>query len=424
MKKHLSLVKSILILMLALIALYQVSELWLVALTNRNFFLYIEARFPAAVPDGQSAWILPYRLFFGTGCGRYRVRYSGIENSHEWVFGSFAVSQILSGGVYAGEVSHHGLMDISGGRPLLVYEYSFPMHGETFARALGGRRGGFPSGSPVTTFTSVTLLPPAGGMDEPLICAFFWNGSVFSHFTLSLDTRRFDLYDFLFEAVEIEEGELYFTRSETGFSPVLPEGFAFAAVYVENPFHNAFGLLHLSTIRPRIEHFFDNPATILPGPSRDVYTFSNINVMVRYLLFDVLEYTSFRPIGRTAPANLVSDFSAALAFVQSDPYVINEIYLVGYEVRGGNHVFSFGYVLDNFPIVLDVARLTMPDCREPLASPIEVTVSHGRVVRYRRLAQTFHTSDRLVYFEGDVSGHSTLGFVFDESNEVHFSGIR
>ena len=423
MKKHISLTKSILILMLALVAVYQVSELWLVSLTNRNFFLYIEARFPAAVPDGQNAWVLPFRVFTTTGDGRYAVRYSGIEDSYEWIFGKFAISRILAQGTFVEEVAPADFFMAVDGRAQLVFEYSFPMHGDTFSRALGRRRGALASGSGAAAFTSITLVPPAGNADSP-ICAFFWNGSTFSRFTLSLGTRRNPVEDFLFLVPPADEGDVHFTRNEAGFSPVVPEGFVYRNVYVQNPFQNAFGLLHLSTIRPRIEHFFDNPATIIPGPSRDVYTFGNINVMVRYLLFDVLEYTSFRPIGRTAPANLVSDFSAAIAFVKSDPYVLNEIFLEGYEIRGGNHVFRFGYVVDGFPLVIEGGFATMPGCREPLSAPIEVTVSHGRVIRYRRLAHTFGVSVAHSEFTQDASGHSAVGFVFGGPGEVRFTGIR
>ena len=409
--KFISAAKSILILVLAVVAVYQVSELWLVTITNRNFFLYIQARFPAAVPDGQSAWVMPRRVITGSGDGRYAIRYSRISGSYEWEYARFAFSRILADGEHV-DISGYPYNDISYRlSPHITFEYSFPINITTFANAMGLRRSRASAGTSFTSFCSVTLLPPVSRYCDS-ITAIFRNGDTEWRFALNLGTRRNQTADFLFDVPPIESNDLYFARVYGGFTPIVPEGFTYNVVQTHNPFQNVFGLLHLSTIRPRIEHFFDNPATIIPGPSRDVYTFSNINVRVRYLQFDVLEYTSFRPIGRTAPANLVSDFSAALAFINNDPYVINEIFLAGYEIRGSDHVFQFGYVINNFPLVLTSNWFTEPGCREPLRSPIEVTVSHGRIVRYRRIAQNFIVSDvREVFVPGVcIESPAVIGF--------------
>ena len=408
-KKIISGAKTILILVLAVVAVYQVSELWLVALTNRNFFLYIEARFPAAVPDGQNAWVLPRRIISASGDGRYQVRYSGIENSHEWQFARFAISSILARGEHVGILDYPVGNVVYSQRPHLIFEYSVPIQIDTFASALGQRRSRATSGQTITVFDSVTLVLPESGQRE-WITAVFRDGASSWRFVLNLGTNRNPTRDFLFTVPSVPEDALHFVRDAGGFSPVFPDEFSFNAVYSFNPFHNAYGLLHLSTIRPRIEHFFDNPATIIPGPSREVYTFSNINVMVRYFQYDVLEYTSFRPLGRMAPANLVSDFSAALDFVVQDPYAVNEIYLSSYEARGGEHIFRFGYVIDNFPMVMQTSWQTEPGCRDPLIAPIEVTVSHGRVVRYRRIALSFGVSEQAAYFDIADAPVQNLGF--------------
>ena len=417
-RKTLSVSKTILIIVLAMVAVYQVSELWLVALTNRNFFLYIEARFPAAVPDGQNAWIRPKRIISGSGDGLYMVRYSDIEDSPEWAYARFALARILARGEHVGVLDYPGANRAYGNRPHLIFETAIPIYLETFANALGVRRSRATAGTALTVFDTITLVLPERGGNE-WITAIFREGTSEWRFVLHLGTNQNPVQDFLFGIPSANQEELHFVREQGAFSPVIPEGFTYNVLYTHNPFQNAYGLLHLSTIRPRIEHFFDNPATIIPGPSREVYTFSNINVMVRYFQYDVLEYTSFRPIGRTAPANLVSDFSAALAFVQFDPYVLNEIYLSGYEARGGEHVFRFGYVINNFPMIMERDWRTEPECRDPLRSPIEVTVSHGRVTRYRRIALSFGVSDEVAYFETDTQARQNLGFPISGESVIY-----
>ena len=421
-KKVISVAKTILILVLAVVAVYQVSELWLVALTNRNFFLYFEARFPAAVPDGQNAWIMPSRIISGIGDGRYSIRYSGIEDSPEWAYARQALARILARGETVAVLGLPGLDRFYANRPHLIFEYSIPMHIETFANALGERRSRASAGTTLAVFDSVTLALPESGESE-WIMAIFNYGTRDWRFALNLGTSRDPVSDFLFMIPEIRHDELYFVRTFGGFNPVIPEGFSYNVVYTRNPFQNAYGLLHLSTIRPRIEHFFDNPATIIPGPSREVYTFSNINVMVRYFQFDVIEYTSFRPIGRMAPANLISDFSAALAFLQYDPYVVNEIYLSSYETRGGEHIFRFGYVINNFPMIMEGSWYTEPGCREPLLAPVEVTVSHGRVIRYRRIAHSFGVSDVVASFDAQTAAPQSLGFPISRVPMIHLEGF-
>ena len=413
-RKIFSLSKTILILVLAVVAVYQVSELWLVALTNRNFFLYIEARFPAAVPDGQDAWIMPRRIISGGGDRRYMIRYSGIEYSAEWTFARSALARILAGGEQVGILDYPGANWAYSNRPHMIFEYSIPIYIETFANALGQRRSRATAGTTLTSFDSVMLVMPESGERE-WITAIFRAGASEWRIVLNLGTIRNPVQDFLFDMPEIDPDALYFVRAQDGFSPMIPEGFTYNTVYSHNPFQNAYGLLHLSTIRPRIEHFFDNPATIIPGPSREIYTFSNINVMVRYFQYDVLEYTSFRPIGRTAPANLVSDFSAALAFLRYDPYVVNETYLSSYEASGGEHIFRFGFVINNFPMVMEERWYAEPRCRDPLIAPVEITVSHGRVIRYRRIAFSYSVSDDVSYF--DITDIVPRGLGFPISSE-------
>ena len=234
--------------------------------------------------------------------------------------------------------------------------------------------------------------------------------------SLALGTRRNPSGDFQFGIRSVNADELHFVRTGSGFTPVAPFGFAYNPVITRNPFQNPYGLLLLSSIRPRIEHFFDNPATIIPGPSRDVYTFSNINVMVRYFQNHVLEYTSFRPIGRRVPDNLMSDFSSALAFLLADPYVTNETWLKSYEAVGGEHVFRFGFVINNFPMTLENGWPTEPGCQDPLLAPIEVTVSHGRIIRYRRIAHSFEVSAQTSFFTRKSS--DLLSLVFPISGEA------
>jgi len=93
-------IKSILIIALAILAIYQVGQLWLVNLTNRNFVLYLQSMFAPSAPDGHRAFAQPYRIISGDGNGIFEIKYSGIAESEEWIFGEEKINEILRNGEF------------------------------------------------------------------------------------------------------------------------------------------------------------------------------------------------------------------------------------------------------------------------------------------------------------------------------------
>jgi len=403
--KFTPLLKSILILALAALAVFQVHRLWLVDLTNRNFGLYLQARFPPAAPDGQGAFARPFRVISGVGDGAFRVMYSEIEGSDEWVFGERALDAVLQRGTF------RQTRELPLNEPILIFEYAFDMCAEKFTQAFGRRRSvGLLTDVGIDTFTGVAVVPPQPvaegiGTSESLRVFFIGEEYVWEF----LHTG----YDFAFDIEPVDSARMHFVNRGYGFVPFTPlSGFSYTAVVVHNPLQNPHGIFTLSHMRSRVEHLFDNPATIIPGVTLDnIYTFSNRNAMVRYLENSVLEYISYRTVGR-ASDNFFADFSAALAFISNDTGVINETFLQQHGSLGRAHVFWFNYVIDNRPLVWASEWYTGLRCGDPLLAAIEVTVEQGRVVRYRRLAYNF-VSDGLVWMDAselERGGYFTLGF--------------
>ena len=399
-------IKSVFILALAALAVYQVNLLWLDRMTNRNFFLYLAARFPSAVPDGQSAFTRPYRIVSGIGDELFDMRYSGIENSDEWAFGETAIKAVLNSGVF---VNTAALSQVYS-RPVIIYEYAFSMETEKFSQALGLRSNDVFSDAGIEAFTGIAVQPPI--TEDDLLRVFFINGWQIWEFSLQVGTRRHPAGDFEITMTPANPERLHFVAHGTGFVPRTSTiGFSYNVVTVVNPFRDSQGLFRISYIKTQVEPFFDNPASIIPSMGAgDVYTFSNRNTMVRYLDNAVIEYTSYRTIGRSAQENFMTDFSAALAFVNND--IDDEIYLRHHESQGRSHIFWFDYVIDNRPLILTEAWHTGVHCDDPLFAPIEVTVEYGRVVRYRRLAYTFAT--------GGIAWKDSSDFIADGFFELAF----
>jgi len=185
--------------------------------------------------------------------------------------------------------------------------------------------------------------------------------------------------------------------------------FASYPVIVTNPYLNHIGETVLYTIRDRVAHFFDNPATIdFRVAADEVFTFSNIHTTVRYFETAVLEYISFRPRRQNVASSFMGDFAAALAFVEADGNVVNELFLANYEVRRSDHVFWFGYVIGNHPLLMPEGWVVSSPY-DILPAPIEVIVDQGRVVHYRRLAHNFSL---------DYDDHQWVTLDFDDLQGV------
>jgi hypothetical protein len=368
MKQIISWGKTLLIVGLGALAVFQVYRLWLVDLAAGSFFLYLEARFPVAAPDGQDAFARPKRVMHGTG-GVFTANYTPAE---DWEPGRSAIDAVLTGGTFLGQSAAEAIYNSE----TVIFEYAFYQDAGRFAQSFG-RSAALLTDNGVHSFSAVAVTP--GGYVD-----FIYGDTAFGFQIQNLSVANLHRLD-----ADIT-GEVTFTRYYGRWLAHFPPGFSYTPIEVTNPYMNHLGVFNQNFVRERVAPFFDNPASINQHITGGIFTYSNLNVVVRYLPGHVLEYTSFRTIGRTAPATFMGDFSAALAFVAADPYVVNNIYLAGYEMRGREHVFYFGLTEGGWPLTLAEPWPTRPDCTEPLIHPIEVVVDHGRVVRYRRLVFNFH----------------------------------
>ena len=383
--RYLPWVKSLAILGLAALSVFLTVQLWLVNIPNRSFFPYLTARLAPAAPERAADLVRPFRIISGTGDGYFDIMYSNIAGSNFWVYGESAITAILQSGIFVDRTETD--MPYILENPVLIYEYAFNMNPATFTQAFD-QRTGLLTDAGIPCFRAVAVLPPQNADDS--LGVFFIRDDYTWQFTLAPTGRRFNN---VFQGIEIPSSSNPYrrfvpTESPLGFVPHFHENFSYHPLIVTNPYENHSGLLQLAFIRSQVEHFFANPATINHEAVNVIYTFRNLNTVVRYLPWDVLEYTSFRTIGRDAP-DFIADFSAAIAFIDNDPNVTNEFFLAGYDARGRENVFWFDYAVNDFPLVLTQYWHSGPDCTNPLSHFIEVVVENGRVIRYRKIPFTF-----------------------------------
>jgi hypothetical protein len=242
------------------------------------------------------------------------------------------------------------------------------MEADIFARAFG-LRPGILTNRGLYAFDAVAVFPPVWE-GEPVTISFF-NGSLMWRYSLPSGTA--------FTVLPVMPDD---NPHETG---TVPPFAIMRAFRMENPYANDFGEKLLDTIRARVTPFFDNPASINAVMGADgVYTFRNVNTVVRYYDFDVLTFASYRPAEVGLTPDILADYLAALAFIEADAHVVNDFFLTGYAVEGERHTFWFDFVMDGG--LVNYARYRFDPDRP---SHMEVVAERGTVIRFRKLTYTF-----------------------------------
>ena len=377
--------KSIAIIALTVLAVFLAMQLWLISIPNRSFFPYMEARFATAVPDTAVSLVRPKRIISGAGDGYFNITYSSIGSYAPFAYGRHAISTILDRGsfVQVNDAQRQLVFEL----PVIILEYALGLDSAIFASAMGHRSAANITAAGVQNFDAVAIFPPMeeGGM---LTVFFICHGSGYTWQFIANNVNHFYVESAADSHRPFVQGEVPFT-----FNAALTHQFTYYPLLAINPYENEFGQLHQGFIHSRVAHFFDNPTTMNRGLAGEIYTFSNLNTVVRYLPYDVLEYTSFRTIGRRETGNFrtnfLRDFSAAIDFIAQDRNVRNETFLAAHETRGRENVFWFGIAVENFPIVIEAPWYAHSHCTEPMHHPIEVIVDQGRVIRYRKIPYVF-----------------------------------
>ena len=370
-------VKTVMITALALLAIYQVGTLWFVHITGRNIIPYFSAFFDPATPAGYAYITRPSRVIIGNGDGRFDIRYG-----KEITAANDALGDMLRRGAFSRQTDAESALLAALQGPVVLFEYDFPMRSEVFTLAFNRRNAAMLTNQNLFTFNAIAIA------SESVI---FFSGE--RAWVYTKPAGGFMPY------VEIDSALYFVNAAQAGyegvgadvFLPRTERGWVHRPLFMFNPYANRSGEVQLDSVNARVAHFFDNPAVRNLRMVDNVITISAINTVVRYLPGNILEYNCFRPIRRGSPPDFITDFSAALAFVNADPNVSNEFYLVGYEQRGRTFVFWFNFVVGGaaggFPLLIPEGG--WGSAVDPLPAPIEVVVDHGRVSRYRKVVYNF-----------------------------------
>jgi hypothetical protein len=388
----LSKAKSICILLLAILTVYQTGVLWFVNITNRNFLLnFFPFAQQAAIPEGADRLVTPWRVITSHGGGRFSAQYGGFDSEH---YANAVLSHLFQNGRFLGSQPLDELPYIFSDKAY-IYEYAFPMEAEWFSLGFG-QRSALLTSQVAAPFRRVVIQPPAAGSDEAgvfFVCEYNYVHS-FAVSPPGAGGPESFAYD-----ISGEGAPPYYVFTENQF--IRYGEVVFHSVHVTNPYTDD-GVFSLDFVMGQVAWFFSNPGAVRLIGGSDVFVYRDVSTVVRYYATNVLEYISYRVIDRSTPASFLSDYSAAVLFVERDNLVINDFYLAGFREDEGQNIFYFNYVIGNTPLLM------AEGWSDQLSHPIIVTVDHGAVVRYRKLAYNFHI-DALTLQRADAGLHGFRG---------------
>ena len=387
-------IKSVLIVILAALAVYQTGLLWFVNITNRNFLLnYFPFLQQVAIPEGADRIAVPWRIMTLKEDGSFRAQYSNIAGSDTWLYSHMILENLLQDGSFVntyppGPYINERML----AWPAYIHEYAFPMDAEWFTHAFG-QRGNTLTSRGVEFFRWIIIhLPENSAVSVYFVCE---NGYVYEFAVTPADGWA---DAFLHINLEEAAGPIY--SFEDG---LFIRQDPFPGVKITNPYADDRGNFSLSFMQDRVSGFFGNPAAIRSIGFDPVWVFRDANTVVRYYVTQVLEYINYRAIDLGESSTFLSDYVAAIQFVEEDPSVVNEFYLAGFREENYQHIFYFNYIVGEMPLLMPEG---WPQ-NAPLSYPIVVTVDRGTVIRYRKLVLNFHVDESV-----RLSSQSSLrGFI-------------
>ncbi len=382
----LNITKNFIIAFFVILAIYQTSGLWFGDSSNHNFFYSFFNNSKSADDDG-----LLYSLdniIVNQGSDKLICLKNNIyQNEYKSSFDSAVKATMENGSVLAR--TEFDWNNILSGRSI-IYQYSCEIDSKSISNMFGFNE------SLLSSFSDkmdTVVVVPYATTPETLVVGF-GNRKTGKGCFYSLEKNQiiYDVYNNI-GSVTASDAEVYYTSSikngidifgSNVFIPQWNNKTKYYTIKAEGQFYenNEFEPLKLEKC---VDVFFDNAASKWASISNGIYVYSDENTVVKYYPNDIIEYYNYSTEKAGSEESFYSQYKSAVSFLKKDSNIKNEYYLSGYYSDSEKIVFYFDYKLNNFSVELsDELKNDLG-----LNSIIEVTVSGGKVSKYRRYAKEF-----------------------------------
>jgi len=405
--------KTIFLVFLISLSIYQIGELWLRDVLSRNFFYTVFA--DRSTGTATDYFMTPSRMLINIGSLRFSTIYNPIGHEAKNTADS-VLSALFSSGEFVQtheDIDYFALLS----NRSIVYQYRFNMPSVVFADFFAADEGFFS----FLSFNSVVIIP--SDVATNLIHVYFVDNYIMHEFRLISPLHN--TLNVQIQNANREAGTLYYASSKLmGFTF---EGNIFLPRW---PGHTVLiqSMVESNIGERNISDFFSTPSSVWADERDGMFVYSDENQVLRFNTNNTVEYVNYRRSSENS--SLAMDFGAAKRFIGRDTTVVNDIFLARITDMGDVRVFYFDYTINNFPILLSRG------VRENtgLNHAIEVTVENGVVSRYRKIAYTFEVTPdfvvqrtdalTLINSIGDYNVQDIFfGYILNSSGEVNLDWL-
>ena len=381
-------VKTGLIIFLSGLAIYLTSQLWFAKISSRNFFYSFFSQTEPHELGSEKTFAWPYRFITNYGGNRFGMLYSGMGLNLLRESCDGIIANMLKDGerLTTRELNYADVFSAPG----YVFEYAFNMPLSVFSSIFG--RPGF--SDDLEYLTSIVFLPPDAVREVTIVWLLDESNKVMSGYSVksSLTPVTVNPDDF-YQEILYESSALSSdipTDNNIFIARLSDDSYDYPTVSIVNPYVEKE--LLMGVIEQRVNVFFENPSAKYSFPGdNNVYTYIDAYTAVKYFQNDVLDYSNYR--AGKEETGMLKSYSAALSFIQSDAFIVNEYYLADYKQNDTAYTFYFDYVVNNFPVFLpdEYKRSEQASGAVAIEHALEITVREGNVVNYRKIVYNFIT---------------------------------
>ncbi|MCL1936431.1 MAG: hypothetical protein FWF57_08695 [Defluviitaleaceae bacterium] len=398
--KEREIVKSIFLVFLVVLAIFQTGELWLSNMSH-NFFVFFTNRTNTSYHGDR--FIAPSIIFTSGGRNRFVAEHSPVlfyTNFWDIIVNSFSNEPRFIGSFNTNILNNS-----------IIYYYNFSMPVSAIFEHFNIDSNNI--SDHLESFNKIVIRPSTDSSNTAYIYFIYDNIMAMYEANISQGTHN-NLTSTIQNAhMTINNQDIYYVSSDImGFNfsrnVFLPrwqgQFFSYNLVKSNDILYSA----NLSTINQIFRDFFDNSSPILSDYIGNEFIIGDNNIVVRYREDEnIVRYTNHSFFSRN-DNNVLSDFSIAFEFINnlsfnnmnSDKKISFSGFYHGYDYR----IFYFDYVINNIPIFL------INDSKRHF---IEVTVRGGSVSNFSQFMVYFKNSNQTFNFTKDI-----IDLVNEQGNNI------
>ncbi len=384
--------KSFVIIILVITAVYQTGLLWLEDTASHNFFYTVFGLGgQKQITAEENTFLLPSKFVIGSGNRKYAVAYaSDIEKEAILSEGDNLLQEILMQGTADTATQKINWEAILEEKCLLLeYHFSIPVveYFQNYSKKLL-----IPS---LKSFNCIAFVPSktSNGMTN----VYFIDTNLEQSWRVTMEKSRFA--PTLYAMLEAKENNLaYVSTKQSGFnlfrdSVFVPQwkekSLPYRSIMEINPFMQD-GSINRYYLENSVDSFFKNLESDWNRVDEaGTFVFSDETVVVRYYPKGILEYYSYERYNTEAATDIATGYKMCKNFMNNDVSLETDVYLSGIEINRNETIYYFDYTVDNYPILFSEAiqkEFEMPHA-------IEFSIRGNSVRKYKRYAHNFKAVD-------------------------------